>query len=109
MLLSLRGNGALGQCRNTLNPLPDETLWSKHHACWITSFFYLEFNSTNKNCLYPGQLLGNDDETSSGPRIMMLMHIPRVCINGSPVARRPLEITTGYLNFQLVARIGYWK
>ena len=25
------------------------------------------------------------------------------------VARRPLEIATGYLNFQLVARIGYWN
>ena len=25
------------------------------------------------------------------------------------VARRPLEIATGYLNFQLVAQIGYWN
>ena len=25
------------------------------------------------------------------------------------VARRPLEIATGYLIFQLVARLGYWK
>ena len=33
----------------------------------------------------------------------------RVCINGSPVARRSLEIAPGYLNFQLVAQIGYWK
>ena len=25
------------------------------------------------------------------------------------VAHRPLEIATGYLNFQLVAQIGYWN
>ena len=31
------------------------------------------------------------------------------CINSSPVAHKPLEIATVYLNFQLVAQIGYWK
>ena len=25
------------------------------------------------------------------------------------LARRPLEIASGYLNFQLAAQIGYWK
>ena len=38
-----------------------------------------------------------------------VLYITRLCINGSLVARRPLEIATGYQNFQLVAQIGYWK
>ena len=43
--------------------------------------------------------------------LMWTSHVPliRVCINSSPVACRPLVITMGYLNLQLVAQIGYWK
>ena len=52
-------------------------------------------------------------EAFAGPRLIILLLKSekgyREFINGSPVARRPLEIGMGYLIFQFVAQLGYWK
>ena len=56
-----------------------------------------------------GQVRFSIHHQTSSYKGISLIRMFRVCINSSPVAHRPLEIATGYLNFHLVAQIGYWK
>ena len=45
-----------------------------------------------------------DDEEGNADGTILIL-----CINSSLVACRPLKIATGYLIFQLIAQLGYWK